>query len=198
MDSLDNPEARDPFRTLDGHSVILYGSDEPRLIDHVVNFLYENLAQDYPVLVVATQSHRQAFSAALRAKGVDPAAASRAGLLVYHDALTVLGEILVDGRVERRVFDRIVCESVRNLRMRGPLRIYGEMVGVLWAQGQGDTAIELEALWNRFRMRVDFELLCGYQIDIFGSAFAINSIDGIIRAHGEVSPYGGVPGHVPI
>jgi len=35
MDSLENPEARDPFRTLDGHTVILYGGQEARMIDRV-------------------------------------------------------------------------------------------------------------------------------------------------------------------
>ncbi len=198
MESLENPEARDPFRTLDGHTVILYGDEEARLIDHVVNFLCENLAVGRPVLIAATQSHQEAFSAALRAKGIDPAAQSKGGLLVYVDATALLEQILVNGRLERRAVDRISGETVRNLRMRGPLRIYGEVVDILWSRGRGEIAIELEGLWNRLRLRVDFELLCGYGIDIFDSSFAIGSIEGIIHAHGEVLPYGGLPGYAPI
>jgi len=195
MDSLENPEARDPFRTLDGHTVILYGGQEARMIDRVANFLCENLAVGRPVLVAATQSHQKAFSAALRSKGVDSAAQSKAGLLVYVDAPVLLEQILVNGRLERRAFDRIIGETVRNLRMRGPLRIYGELVDMLWGRG---LAIELEGLWNRLRLRVDFELLCGYGIDIFDSSFSIGSIEGVIHAHGEVVPYGGLPGYAPI
>ncbi|MGA7747514.1 MAG: MEDS domain-containing protein [Candidatus Aquilonibacter sp.] len=186
------------MRTLDGHSLVLYAGDEARLIDRVTTFLRENLALDHPVLVVASERHRHAFSVALRAKGVDPDAKSDAGLLVFLDAVTVCDLILVDGRIEWRRFDQIVGEAVRNLRMRGPLRVYGEVVDLLWSRGQHDIAVGLEGLWNRLRHKVDFELLCAYDIDIFDSTFRIDSADEIICAHGEVEPYGGSPGYALI
>ena len=130
--------------------------------------------------------------------GVDPDSKSDAGLLVFLDAMTVRDQILIDGRIEWRRFDQIVGEVVRNLRMRGPLRIYGEVVDLLWSRGQHDIAIGLEGLWNRLRHKVDFELLCAYDIDVFDSTFNINSADEIICAHGEVEPYGGQPGHALI
>jgi hypothetical protein len=185
-------------RTLDGHAAVLYAGDKPRLIDRVATFLCENLVLDRPVLVVATEPHWQAFAVALRAMGVDPDAKSDAGLLVFLDAVTVRDQLLIDGRIEWRRFDQIVGEAVRNLRMRGPLRIYGEVVDILWARGQRDIAVGLEGLWNRLRRKVDVELLCGYDIDIFGSTFSIDSTDGTMCAHGEVVPFGGALGHAPI
>ncbi len=186
------------MRSLEGHSVVLYAGDGPRLTDRVTTFLCEHLALDYPVLVVATERHRGAFWAALRARGVDPDAKRDAGLLVFLDAVIVRDLILVDGRIESRSFDEIVGEAVRNLRMRGPLRIYGEVVDLLWSRGQHDIAIELEGLWNRLRHKVDFELLCAYDIDVFDSTFSIDRADEIICVHGEVEPFGGQPGRALI
>ncbi len=181
----------DPNRALDGHSVLLYGGDEARLVDHVVLFLCENLAAEQPVLIVTTPAHRGMFLDALRAAGANPEAAIATGELVCLDAVATIEEILVDGRIDWRAFERNCSERVRNLRMRGPLRVYGEMVGILWALGRHELAMELELHWNRLRKRVDFDLLCAYEIDVFSPDFLVNEIAGIVRAHGQVLPSGG-------
>jgi hypothetical protein len=178
------------FRTLDGHPVVLYGSDEPALIKHVAAWLSEHLAREYPVLVVATPSHRRAFGAALRSVGIDTGAVRRAGLFNCLDATAVMNTMAADGEISWRTFDRNAGELVRNLRMRGPLRVYGEIVNLMWMSGDRKAAIELEMLWNRLRARVDFELLCAYGIDAHGSDFAIGAAEGIIRTHTSVVPYG--------
>lgn len=179
------------METLDRHSVVLYGGDEARLIDHVVLFLCENIAAENPAMIVATPAHREAFLSALRGAGADTDAAIASGLLVCVDAVSMLEEILSDGRIDWRAFDRKVGERVRNLRMRGPLRVYGEIVGILWELGRHELAIELEMHWNRLRKRVDLDLLCAYEIDVFGQEFLVNEIAGIVRTHGQVLPCGG-------
>lgn len=182
---------RDPYRTLDGHSVVLYASDEARLLDYVMLFLCENFAAEHPVLIVATPAHRDAILDALRGAGANPEAAIANGQLVCLDAVATLEGILDEGRVDWRAFERNVSERVRNLRMRGPLRVYGEMVGILWALGRHELALELESHWNRLRRRVDVDLLCAYEIDVFSPEFLVNEIAGIVRAHGQVLPCGG-------
>ena len=191
MDSQENSAARDPYRSLDGHSVILYGSDESWLRDHVVRFCCENLAAEHPVMIVTTPAHRAAFLSALDAAGVDTGAAIAAGQLVCADAVETLEEILSDGRIDLRAFERNVAEPVSNLRLRGPLRVYGEMVGVLWALGRHELAIELEMHWNRLRKRVDMDTLCAYEIDVFSPDFLVSEIAGIVQTHGRVLPCGG-------
>ncbi len=182
---------RDPYRTLDGHAAVLYGGDESLLVDHVVLFVCENVAAGLPVLIVATQAHRNAFVAALREAGAQPDEAIAAGALICLDAISTLEDILSDGHVDWRLFERKVGENVRNLRMRGPLRVYGEMVGILWALGRHELAIELETHWNRLRKRVDCDLLCGYEIDIYSPEFLVDEIAGIVQTHGQVLPCGG-------
>ena len=191
MERQDSTAPRDPQRMLEGHSVVLYGNDEARLVDHVVLFLCESLAADHPVLIVSTPAHRDAFLEALRAAGADPEAAIASEQLIWLDAVATLEELLIDGHVDWRAFDRNVGELVRNLRMRGPLRVYGEMVGILWALGRHEVAIDLEMHWNRLRKRVDVDVLCAYDIDVFSSQFLADEIAGIVRTHGQLLPCGG-------
>ncbi|MGB6984368.1 MAG: MEDS domain-containing protein [Candidatus Aquilonibacter sp.] len=176
---------------LDGHAAVLYGSDESWLVDHVVLFVCESLAGEDPVIIVATPPHREAFLAALDAAGADTEAAIASGQLVCVDAVSMLEELLIDGHIDWRAFDSKVGEFVRNIRMRGPLRVYGEIVGILWALGRHELAIELETHWNRLHKRVDFELVCAYEIDVFNEMFAADEIAGIVQTHGRVLSRGG-------
>jgi hypothetical protein len=52
---------------------------------------------------------------------------------------------------------------------QGPreLRIYGEMVAVLWDQGNVAAAIALEDLWNDLATRHPFSLFCAYPVSAF-------------------------------
>ena len=137
------------FRSLDGHAVVLYGSDEQPLVKHVAAWLGEHLAREYPVLVVGTPAHRRAVGAALPRAGIDTGEVRRAGLYTCLDATAVMNTMAGDGEISWRTFDRNVGELVRNLRMRGPLRVYGEIVNLMWLSGNRKGAIELEMLWNR-------------------------------------------------
>ena len=42
------------------------------------------------------------------------------------------------------------------------MRIYGEMVDVLWRSGRKDAALSLETLWHQLIARRKWSLLCGY------------------------------------
>jgi hypothetical protein len=63
------------------------------------------------------------------------------------------------------------------------LRVYGEMVGLLWQAGEYPAAIRLEQLWHRLMKAVDFSLYCAYPIDIFGRGFEAGLIDALLCAH---------------
>ena len=51
--------------------------------------------------------------------------------------------------------------SARRRRKR-LVRIYGEMVDVLWSRGREDAALSLEILWNQLIAGRKCSLLCGY------------------------------------
>jgi hypothetical protein len=182
---------RDPIRALEGHSALLYGNDDQQLVAYVVDRLAEHLAKEFPVLVAVTPARRRTIAAGLHRTGIDIAVMARRGLFTCLDAKTAAEEIIENGPLPWPAFEGRFGELVPPLRKHGPVRAYGEVAGLLWRVGKREAAIELEVCCNRLRGSVDFEMLCGYGIDVRGPEFAIGSAEAIVRSHGTVIPLGG-------
>ena len=174
-----------------GHLVQLYGADERLLITNVAEYLWEGLTRGEAIIVIASQEHREAFSAELAAVGADPQSLRYRDQVTFLDAAAVLGTFMVDAMPEADLFDQTVGATVRELagdpNFSG-VRAYGEMVGVLWAEQQYFAATRLEQLWNDLMKTVDFGLFCGYPIDVFGKDFEIHSLDALLCAHDHLVP----------
>ena len=76
-----------------------------------------------------------------------------------------------------------VIEQVSRGRTNCTVRAYGEMVDVLWKNGQDVAAIRLEMLWNKLAATHRFSLLCGYAM---GTFYKDSSISDIHRQHSHV------------
>src|SRR5579871_1743348 len=144
------------------HDVVLYDADED-LAEALRGYVAEGLERGEAVVVVATPDHANALEGALIASGADPAESRSAGSLVCMDAGELLSRFMCDGRPDAREFEAVVGGIVRAAGAGRPVRVYGEMVAVLWDAGNVLAAIELEDLWNRLARSVPFSLLCGYR-----------------------------------
>ena len=182
--------------------VVQFYEDEHELVSSVVAHLGPALAVGDAAVVVATPAHADAFRAALTADGVDVAGAETAGRYISIDADAVLAAFLVDGWPDRTRF-RETVGLVLDLASAGhrDVRVYGEMVAVLWAREQRDAAIRLEALWNELGQGRTFSLYCGYPMLDFGTA-GLGDAKGVCDLHGEImtpASYGAdVPAPAPI
>ena len=144
------------------HSMQFYDSDRELAAD-VTRFLAPAVRTDERAIVVATGLHREMFEAELARAGCDPVVARARGTLQFFDARTTLDSILVGGRlIESRfteVVGPIVMEAERSSRR---VRAYGEMVDLLWREGDVATAVSLEQCWNRFLATSRCDLHCAY------------------------------------
>lgn len=145
------------------HIVQCYGADD-ELVTRAGDFLNAGLLAGERVIVVATSEHCRAFAAYLAAAGADLAAARRRGDLVWLDAATQLDRIMADNRPDPARFEAVIGGLIGQLAGR-PVRVFGEMVTVLWDAGQISAAIDLESLWNGLVERLPFLLFCAYPVD---------------------------------
>ncbi len=150
-----------------GHDVHFYRSED-HLVRSVVDFLAEGLKRAQPAVVIATPSHRRAFAAGLREKGLDTDEVLSGREAIWLDARETL-DAFMEGREPNpdlfmatvgRVFERALKKRYY-LVVRG----YGEMVDLLWQDGNTEGAIQLEVLWNALAAKYSFALLCGYAVD---------------------------------
>ena len=170
------------------HCVQLYGGSGRALVRNVGAFIADGLKQGGAALILASSQRNRDIVSRIDAAGFDAAQAIRDLRLVVIDECEALARFMVDDRPDARCFDAVIGAQVRAIAQRGPLRAYGEMVGLLWAAGRRDAAIELEALWNELAHEVAFDLFCGYPIDVLTDAFDAAAVDELLCAHTHVLP----------
>jgi MEDS: MEthanogen/methylotroph, DcmR Sensory domain len=171
-----------------GEHVVHFYPAEDVLAAQVGRYLAEGIASGNGVLVVATAAHRRAFAASLAAEGVDAGRAERGGRLVMADASALLGSFLVDGRLDRDQFSAVAGGLIGRAAAAGrPVRIYAEMVALLWDAGDVTLAIELEGLWNDLGARLPFSLLCGYPASVLAGPDSGGAVRDACPAHSAVA-----------
>ncbi len=168
------------------HLAQFYGADDTALTLALGRYVEEGLDQGAGVLVVSTIAHWSALLAELRRDGVDVAAAERAGSLVFLDAEAVRSGLVSGGEPEWDSFDCLVGAAVRRLQARSKhvgIRVFGEVVGLLWQDGYCAAALRLEELWNRLLETTPFRLFCAYPLDLFDEPFDPADLRPVLWEH---------------
>jgi PAS domain S-box-containing protein len=170
------------------HLVQFYESDE-FLVTSVGQYLAAGLRASSAVIAIATEAHLQAIRAYLSNIGFDVAAQASAGRYVAIGASEMLAKFMIDGVPSAVAFDEHIGERVAALTAGGrPLRAFGEMVALLWSDGNVEGAVRLEELWNTLALRHAFELFCAYPIKGFASSASQRPFLHICQAHSRVLP----------
>jgi len=172
------------------HSVQFY-ENEHFLAAAVADFLADGLNAGQIVIVIATMAHREAFHLRLKSKGLDPDDAIRRNQLVWLDARETLAGFMMQSSPDRERFLASVGTVVEGcVRAAGTasVRAYGEMVDVLWKDGNVEGAIQLEELWNGLLQQHPFALHCAYAMGNFYKASQGRAFEQICAQHSHVIP----------
>jgi PAS domain S-box-containing protein len=153
--------ARVPEFAQADHLVQFYEADA-LLIDRLGTFVGEGLTHNESVIVVATPEHLAALESRLRSDGLGDRLESADGRYVRLDAADTLAHFLVDGVPDPQRFEAVIGELVRSAGQARSVRVFGEMVAILWARGESAQALALEHLWDELQKRERFTLFCAY------------------------------------
>jgi hypothetical protein len=151
------------------HAVRFYES-ERALSKIVAEFLSDGFEVDNPGIVVATPAQRAAILRELPAQSLDVAELLRSDDLVLLDAKDTLSVFMVNGKPDAVKFEDAMCEVITRVcrgRANCTVRIYGQMVDILWQARKQEAAIGLEMLWNQLANTHAFSLMCGYAMGHF-------------------------------
>lgn len=169
-----------------GHAVQFYREDA-ELFDTVATFLADGIRDGGVSVAITTGAHSRALDDALVAIGIDPFAAREEGQLLDFDAETTLARILRGGRLDHASFRRTAAALVPGgAQSRRPVRVFGEMAGMLWDAGDVISAIELETLCNELRRQVGFSMLCPYHGDALHDDAHADALSAVCRLHSAV------------
>ena len=153
-----------PVKVVDprAHVAHFYASDE-ELIRDVSAYLIDAVTDDETVMVVATRSHTAAIEAGFVRAGIDVGRARSQSRLVTLDAEDAMRRVIDNGRSDAEGLTAQLAVLIPRLLAGGrPLRVYGEVVALLWQAGLVGAAIVLENEWNELIERFSFGLYCAY------------------------------------
>jgi MEDS: MEthanogen/methylotroph, DcmR Sensory domain len=148
----------------------------------VVDMVCDAMDRGRAVVLVATGFHRRWIESELHQRG---AQLDRSDFHIL-DAAATLSSLLVDGTPDRDRFRSVIGTLITDVagRATAGVSVYGEMVGILWEQGDAASATRLEGFWNELQRDVRFSLMCGYRIDGRTNS---TDLDPIRRLHSHVS-----------
>jgi hypothetical protein len=171
------------------HAVQFY-EDEAFLFDTAARFVNAGLKAGEPALVVTTKAHRRGIVQRLDRELLEQA--QRSGRLSFVDARHLLSTLMIGGLPDpvrfrgsmERVLGQLSAGSPPQLRVR----IFGEMVDLLWKDGNVEGALALERLWNEAGSRHSFSLLCAYAMSNFGRECDTAPFTDVCDGHSHVLP----------
>ncbi len=159
------------------------------LINSLCEFIGTGLRAGDACIVVATQSHRESLEERLQEDGLEVSTARMQGQYVSLDAAATLSQFMVAGEPSPGHFAETVGSIIAHAAHdRRRVRIFGEMVALLWADGNRAAAIRLEALWNDLARTHSFSLFCAYPMQGFGSQGYEGEFAEICQHHSRVVP----------
>jgi hypothetical protein len=143
------------------------------------------------VIVIATESHRQAFLQRLQAHGVDVAAAIEQRRYIPLDAAEMLSTFMVNDvpdpvRFQKSTGDLFAAAAKGAKGKPRCVAVCGEGTPTLWAEGKGDAAIQLEHLWDEMARECDVDTLCGYVLSGFQREQESHIYERICAEHSTV------------
>ena len=167
------------------HMVQVY-ENEKIFLDTLEGFAGTGFLANDSVVIIATSNHLDALNTRLRSQGFDLNALTAADQYIPIDAEDLLSILLVDGWIDEGIFNSFISDIVNRAKQRnGKVRAFGEMVAVLWGQGNCGATVQLENLWNQLHGKSPFTLFCAYPKTGFTKS-ASDSIDIICKQHGKV------------
>ena len=164
------------------HFVHFYETDA-FLLDSLSDFIGTGLAVGDICIVIATQAHRENLEERLKAIGLD----LTHGEYISLDAAETLSKIMVDGLPEPESFTHIIGSTISQAaESHRHVRVFGELVALLWADGNHKAVIRLEELWNDLGLIHTFSLFCGYPTHDFSRGAYIAEFTEICNSHSRV------------
>jgi signal transduction histidine kinase len=167
------------------HFVQLYETDH-FLLDRVTQYIAVGLRSGDRAIVIATPEHRVLLENRLQHADIDVLKAHTSGQYLALDAAETLTRITAGGMPDPQGFRDLIGGIVSPNEPR--LRIFGEMVALLAGEGRHTEALELERIWNDFRLEHAFSLMCAYPIRSFDGAALSRVFDGMSELHSQILP----------
>jgi hypothetical protein len=154
-----------------GSHIVYPYTDENKVVQAIRHYTSSGLSRDEAVVLILSEPHRESLILLLKAEAFNIEMLQSKGQLVILDAAQLLSSLMVgdrpDATIFRAVIKRIIDQAGRDLASgrHRKVRLFGEMVSILWTSGKPQAALRLEELWNEVTDTYPVSLFCTYMLD---------------------------------
>jgi PAS domain S-box-containing protein len=172
------------------HSVQFYSEDH-LLIEELTRLIGTALVSGDAAIVIASKDHRDALARELKARDFNISRAMAESRFVSLDAAESLSRFMSNRRPDPERFLQFAGGTIAKAKSAAKSEhvvVFGEMVSLLWAEGNQEAAIRLEELWNTLADKHSFSLRCAYSMNAFNKHEHAESFARICAEHSAVLP----------
>jgi signal transduction histidine kinase len=174
------------------HSLQFYEEDSS-LLDSLTKLIGTTLMAGDMAIIIATPEHREGLAKRLKARGLDLEVSARIGRYCALDAADTLSGFMVNGALNAPLFHSFlgyILSSVRSTAESNRTRVvlFGEMVALLWADGNFKAALQLEQFCNDLAGSHSFELYCAYPMKSFNQQSHSQAFLDLCAQHSHLVP----------
>ena len=157
-------------------------------MDFLEGFVAGGLVAGDAVIIMGTPVHLVSLEARLAKRGINLFEALAADQYIALEAEKALSKFMRNGWPKEYLFRKLVTMLLGRAKAGGrSVRAFGEMVAILWAQGNNGATIQLEHMWHRLCHEEMFSLFCAYPKSGFTQDESI-SIKEICDTHSRIVP----------
>lgn len=169
------------------HIVYFYASEE-QFARTACDCLSAALRDGGTAIAAATRPHLAAIQTGLTGLAVNVRAARESGRYVEWEAEPTLASLRLGDDVDPAAFWATAAPVLRAAADRsGPVVLFGEMVALLWQDGNLGAVIELEAMRNELAAQFPFAMVCAYPADRMPAGAGADELAEVCRAHTAVT-----------
>jgi hypothetical protein len=140
---------------------------------------------------VATEGHWETISAGLAAKGHPVEELGRRGQLTRFDATRTMPKLMKGGMPDAGIFKDLARTAIEKARAGGRyprVRWWGEIVNLLYLDGNHLASSRLEDLCQEVAEEEHLPIFCSYSMDTFHPKVYEGSLQELCRSHGHLIP----------
>lgn len=174
----------------DGHIVQLY-QDDVFYGEAISHFAAEGIVRGESIILVATKPHWENISRRLKGKGLDTDELIRRGQLTMLDADDTLPKFMVGNDPDGPTFKTLARQTIAKARAGGTyprVRWWGEMVNVLYVNGNSRGSNRLEELFDELAQEESIAIFCSFLMDKFDPRIYEEAFGNVCRTHRQVIP----------
>jgi hypothetical protein len=147
-------------------------TDENLISEAVCTFAAAGLRKGDAVILVTTERRREMIESRLRAEAFDVEALQGTGQLAFLDAGALLSVFMADGVPDSELFKGRIGQVIKDASVNPAngeprkIRIFGEMVSLLYMDRNVPAAERMEEFWNELTSAHSISLFCAYSLKV--------------------------------